>query len=164
MRIVVTQAHVDPASPKLTLDRSCVTLRPLPHAWRDGRATVGHLEVNLKCLLAVFVSVMGVIGAFPARPAIAASPEVEAAAQTISQIADDPTKFGAYCQIAKAIDAAESEPAKYAILEQEIEDLVRSFGPAYERAMELVKSGALEPDDEQALEDAFADLEERCSN
>ena len=101
--------------------------------------------MNSKNLLTGFaVTVMAAIGPVGAQRAEAASPEVETAVQTISEIAADATKLQAYCAIVKEMDAVVGDQAKYEALVAKLEDLLRSFGPKYERMMELMKSADLE--------------------
>jgi hypothetical protein len=120
----------------------------------------------MKSLSTAFAAiVIATIGSFSAHPARAVSPEVEAAAKTISEIVADPTKLQAYCRVAKELEATAgtSDQAKYDAAVQQLEDLLRSFGPEYERVVELAERD-LEPEDEQALEDAYENVEERCGN
>ena len=116
---------------------------------------------NLGTALAVIV--LGGIGPLTSQPASAASPEVEAAVKTISEIAADATRFRAYCNVVKEMEAAEDNDAKYNALVQQMEGLLRSFGPQYEPVVELAESD-LEPADEQAIEEAFDNLDGRCPN
>ena len=118
----------------------------------------------MKGLFVAFAAiVIGAMCSFSAQPAQAVSPEVEAAVKTISEIAADPTKLQAYCRVAKELDATAGtgDRAKYDAAVQQFEDLLRSFGPEFERVVELAE-GDLEPEDEQALEDAYENVEERC--
>ena len=79
--------------------------------------------------------------ALSAAPAFAAaSPAVEAAAKTLEQIAADATKLQGYCKLIKDMEAAGEDEAKFDAVEQQMRDLLRSFGPQYEQAMDLSES------------------------
>jgi hypothetical protein len=122
--------------------------------------------MNSKSLLIVSASAaVMLIFPFVSQPARAVSPEVEAAAKAISEIAADPTKLQAYCRVVKELEATAGtgDRGKYDAVVQQLEDLLRSFGPAFERAVELAEMD-LDPEDEQALEDAYDAVEERCVN
>ena len=114
---------------------------------------------NFRTALAVIV--LGGVGLLTPQPASAASPEVVAAVKTIAEIAADATRFRAYCNVVKEMEAAEDDAAKYNALVQQMEGLLRSFGPQFERVVELAESD-LVPTDEQAIEEAFDNLDGRC--
>ena len=119
--------------------------------------------MNSKRLLtALAVIVMGAIGPLHSQPASAGGPEIEAAVKAIAEIADDEVKLESYCSLVDEIDAESGDQAKVHALRVQLEDLLRSFGPAYERMIELTKSADLDPADAELLQDAFDALEERC--
>jgi hypothetical protein len=119
--------------------------------------------MNSKRLL--IVSASAVVMVFVSQPVSAVSPEAEAAAKTISGIAADPTKLQAYCRVAKEVGGAAGtgDRAKFDAAVQQLENVLRSFGPEFHGAVELAEKD-LDPEDEQALEDAYEDIEERCGN
>jgi hypothetical protein len=96
------------------------------------------------------------------HPALAASPAVEAAAKAISQIGADATRLQGYCKIVKEINAAGDDEAKIDALEQQMEDLLKSFGPQFEQVLALSESTDSETPDGQALEAAFDKLDAKC--
>lgn len=95
-------------------------------------------------------------------PATAASPAVEAATKSLSDLANDSAKLQGYCRIIKEMDAASDDEAKFDELEQQMRDLLRSFGPQYEQAMELAESTESDSEDGKALEAAFDQLDQKC--
>jgi len=95
-------------------------------------------------------------------PTLAASPSVEAAAKSLSQIEADATKLQGYCKIIKEMDAAGEDEAKSDALEQQLGDLLQSFGPQFEQVLALSQSLDSESADGQALDEAFDKLDEKC--
>lgn len=110
---------------------------------------------------ATFLSVV-VIFSLNTYSALAASPAAEAAAKAISQIEADTTKLQGYCKIIKEMNAAGDDEAKSDALEQQMEELLRSFGPRFEQVLALSKSADSESPDGQALQAAFDKLDEKC--
>lgn len=97
-----------------------------------------------------------------AHPALAASAEAQAAVSALSQIEADATKLQEYCKIVGEMGAAEDDEAKFDELQQQFEDLLRSFGPQFEAVLTLSETADPETPDGQALEAAFDKLDEKC--
>lgn len=94
----------------------------------------------------------------------AASPAIEAAVRTIGQIETDPSKLQSYCKIVKDMAAAGEDEAKFDALEQQMEDLLRSFGPQFEQMLTLAENTDPDTPDGEALEAAFEKLDEKCGS
>ena len=98
-----------------------------------------------------------------ASAALAASPEVDAAVKALAQVENDPAKLQQYCKLVSDMAAAEDDEAKFDALEQQMEDMFRSFGPQFESILTASETVDPETPDGQALEAAFDKLDERCS-
>ena len=117
---------------------------------------------NLFIIAAAAVLSVAVILSLNAYLALAASPAAEAAVKSLSQIEADATKLQGYCKIIKEMNAAGDDAAKSDALEQQMEELLQSFGPQFETVLALSKSADSESTDGQALQAAFDKLDEKC--
>ena len=113
-----------------------------------------------RCLLAAATVVL----ALSASPLRAASPEVEAAVKALGEIETDATKLQAYCKVVKEMDAASDDEAKFDALQDDLMELMRSFGPQYEQVMAVSESTSSDSADGQALDAAYSKLDGKCSN
>jgi hypothetical protein len=100
-----------------------------------------------------------------AWPAIAASPEVEAAIKAFADVASNPDKLKTYCEMSKTMAAAgdEEDEAKIAALDKKMEGHMNALGSDFEKAFE---TGAdLDPDsaDGKAFDSALDNLDNKCS-
>jgi len=109
-----------------------------------------------------YVVALAAILSLSASAAFAASPEVEAAAKALSQIEADATKLQSYCKIIDEMGQAGEDEAKFDELGEQVGDLLRSFGPEVEKALELSETTDPETPDGQALEAAFDKLDGKC--
>jgi hypothetical protein len=117
------------------------------------------MENDMKKILAV-VAVCGLL----AWPAIAASPEVEAAIKTFGVVASNPDKLKTYCEMDKTMAASgdEEDEAKIAALDTKTKGYMKALGSDFQKAFE---AGAdLDPDsaDGKAYDGAFDDLDKKC--
>lgn len=109
-----------------------------------------------------YIAVVAAFLSLSASPVLAASPAVQAASNALSQIEADATKLQAYCKIINEMGEAGEDEAKFDELGEQLGDLLRSFGPQVEQALELSETTDPETADGQALEAAFDKLDERC--
>ena len=96
-------------------------------------------------------------------PALAASPAADAAARALSQLEADSGKMQSYCKIMGEMDAAGDDEAKFDALNQQMEDLFKSFGAEYEQVMVLSNSADLTEEDGKVLGTAFDKLDNKCA-
>lgn len=109
-----------------------------------------------------YVVAVAAILSLSASAALAASAEVEAAAKALSQIEADATKLQSYCKIINDMGEAGEDEAKFDELGEQLSNLLRSFGPQVEKALELSETTDPETPDGEALEAAFDKLDEKC--
>ena len=100
---------------------------------------------------------MMLAGVLAAGPALAASPNVEAAVKSLAKIEADAAKFQAYCKLIQDMgDVPEQDVAKADVLESQLEDLIESMGDEIANAWELASTAGSQSDDGKAFEAAFA--------
>lgn len=109
------------------------------------------------------VAAIAVCGLF-VSPALAADANVEAAIKTFESVANDPGKLKIYCEMNKAMDAAEEDmdDNKATALDKKMNEYIKQLGADVEGAFE---AGAdLDPDaeDGKAYDAALDKLDSKC--
>ena len=98
-----------------------------------------------------------------AYPVQAASPKVEAAIQALSKMETDPTKFRAFCSIAKELDAVEDRDlVKAEALDKQLDELLRTMGQDVFDAWDLGADLDPRTEDGMAFDAAVEALEDKC--
>ena len=113
----------------------------------------------LRFLLVLIVVVYGSIG-----HTMAASPAVKEAVKTLDSIGLDASKLKAYCVVYEEYIASGDSEAKQAAADEKLTNLLNSFGPRFQKALQVHLETDPSSDDGQALDDAFARLDERCES
>jgi hypothetical protein len=98
-----------------------------------------------------------------ARPAVAASANVEAAIKSLAKIEADPTKFQAFCKFMKDMDdVPEGDTAKAEALETQLDALLKSMGADVAQAWDLGDDLDPQSEDGKAYDLAMEAIEEKC--
>jgi hypothetical protein len=95
-----------------------------------------------------------------ATPALAASPQVEAAIKVLQAIAADPAKLKTFCEMMKIEEqmGEKDDPA----LEGQFDKLLEQLGPEFKVAWAAVEAVAEESADGKVLHDALDQLSDKC--
>jgi hypothetical protein len=106
---------------------------------------------------------MTIVGLLAPMAANAATPDIATAVKTLASIEADAGKLASYCTIVAKMIAAGADQAQTDALGEEMDSLIRSFGPEFESALDL----HLDLDDAspegQATIAAFEALDQRCA-
>jgi hypothetical protein len=92
-----------------------------------------------------------------AMPALAASPEVEAAIKTFRAVAADPNLQKTFCALLKIYDEKDDPNAKAAI-----DGYVKQLGSEFQSAWDVMESIDDNSPDGQAVDAVLDELEKRC--
>ena len=95
-------------------------------------------------------------------PAQAASVQVQSAIASLAKLEADAPKLEAFCKINTELEAAADDAAKSEALDRQMEAFVRSLGPEYVAAWDLVEELNPDSEDGKALNAAFDSLEDKC--
>ena len=95
-------------------------------------------------------------------PAHAASVQVQSAIASLAKLETDAAKLEAFCKINAELEAAGEDPAKSEALDRQMEAFVRTLGPEYVAAWDLVEELKPDSEDGKALNAAFDSLEDKC--
>lgn len=95
--------------------------------------------------------------------ALAASPAVETAMATLAVIETDKAKLDPYCALVAEMNAAGNDQAKLDSLGEQLDGLLRSFGPAFESAVDLHNELDDASADGVAMIAAFEKIDKLCT-
>lgn len=95
-------------------------------------------------------------------PAHAASVQVQSAIANLAKLEADAAKLEAFCKINAELEAAGEDAAKSEALDRQMEAFVRTLGPEYVAAWDLVEELNPDSEDGKALNAAFDSLEDKC--
>ncbi len=94
--------------------------------------------------------------------AAAATPAVDKAVQALSSLSSDAPKLKAYCAVLDEYADAGDNEAKFKAANDKMSNLLSSFGPRFQGIWQLYQESDPSSADGQALDTAFAKLDERC--
>lgn len=100
--------------------------------------------------------------AIAVSPAHATSPAVEEAVKALAEIETDKSKLDPYCALIMQFSAAGQDQPKIDALAEQFDDLVRSFGPKFQAALDLHNELDDESADGKAMNTAFERIDVLC--
>ena len=120
------------------------------------------MKVKLRPSWSYSLVLIGIISIAPA-PAVAASPEVEAAIKTLGKIPTDTAKFATYCKVlGEMASVSDDDAAKYEPLESQLEAAIKAYGTDVAAAWDTVSELDPETADGKAVSAAFDSMEGKC--
>lgn len=120
--------------------------------------------MNLKALTSwsYLLALLSIVTLAPAT-AIAASPVVETAIKALGLIPADATKFESYCKVLGEMSSVpDGDEAKYDALEDQLEQIIESYGPELTKAWDVIEDIDPDTDDGKAISAAFDAIDAKC--
>ncbi len=100
-----------------------------------------------------------------ATPALAASPQVEAAVKVLQAIGSDPAKLDKFCKVMKIVEGIQARLERLeARITTSLEEALGDNFKAYREAAKKIEDAEDEAPDSKALTTAMDDLTDKCPN
>jgi hypothetical protein len=100
-----------------------------------------------------------------ATPALAASPQVEAAVKVLQGVGSDPAKLDKFCKLMKIVEGIQERIERLeARVTAQLDQALGEHFKAYREAAKKVEDAEDESPDSKALTAALDDLSDKCPN
>ncbi len=96
--------------------------------------------------------------------ATALTPAVDEAVKALGSLSSDAPKLEAYCTVYNEYAEAGDSEAKQKAADERMMNLLKSFGPRFQRIWQVYQDSHPSSVDGQAMDAAFAKLDEQCEN